>query len=123
VSDTAKIANGVDNIGIHISGMESRVSLLEKGFVTVNEKLDRLATMLTTAAAQSPWRVGDVLSISRDLLTIGAILGGTVIFISQSLSSGPIASIEQRVKNDSTRLDRLERLLERVVDSRVAQVK
>lgn len=109
-----------DQLFAHTQSLEGRVGAIEKAVGAMADKLDGLVRIVTTQAAQPAWRVGDILSTSRDLLTIGAILGGTVIFIANALSSAPIASIETRLRYENQRLERIERAMERLSDARVA---
>lgn len=109
-----------DQLFAHTQSLEGRVGAIEKAVGNMADKLDGLVRIVTTQAAQPPWRVGDILSTSRDLLTIGAILGGTVIFIANALSSAPIASIETRMRYDSLRIERIERAVERMTDAKIA---
>lgn len=117
-----------DSVMAHVRGVEGRVEGLErevavlgrrfeKGIADVNTELKSIGNKL---AASPNYRVGEVL----DVVTKGAALLGmaaaAIIFISTSISSAPIATIQSELRQERERLVRLERVIERMIETKVS---
>jgi hypothetical protein len=117
-----------DTVMSHVRGVEGRVAGIERevsslgqrfeaGFAGINTELKALGNRL---AASPNYRVGEVL----DVVTKGAALLGmaaaSIIFISTSISSGPIATIQTELRQERERAARIERALERLTATHIS---
>lgn len=118
----------------HTQALENRVTGLETSMVEVRRemrdnhnfltaKLEDIASAVTRQGAQPTWRLNDVLGNAYSLLAIGALLAGSVIFIAHSLSAAPISALMEQRKADLQRIERTERLVERLFEIKVAGIK
>lgn len=116
----------------HVRGVESRVDKVESAVTdlgkliarresAMNEKLDAISRLVTIQSAQPQYKVGEVLDVVVKAGGLLAMCATAIIYIATSISSAPLASVNERLRFDSDRLGRIERLIERTTKEARAQ--
>jgi len=124
----------LQGIWAHTKGLEQQVNgvaqevknqanRLDRFATTMTDKLDQLTRAVTMQAAQPQFSVMSVLGIVS--LCVGLLGSGaaSIIFISSAMSAAPIARIETKMESDREHMRRLEKLIERMTDQRIASAK
>lgn len=112
----------IDNLFAHSQHMDARVTGIEKSMASVVDKLDKIAIAVTTQAAIPQYKIADTLDIVSKASTLLVIAAGAIIFISTSISAGPVASLQARDAEYGQRMMRLEKAISRVEDQHMQYV-
>lgn len=112
-----KVETRVDNIERDLGVLSKR---FDAGMKSVSDKLDAL---VRTVAGQPRYAVSEVLDvIVKSAMLIGAC-ASAIIWISTAISAGPVAEIRADLRNERERVIRLERLIERLAEVKVAEIR
>ena len=112
VEPKAVSAHSIDQLYSKTAGLEARVTGIEAGLTNLSDKMDGVIKAVTVQSAQPQYNVRETLDTVFKMTALASLLASGIIFIATSISSAPLASIEQRLKFDTQRLDRIERALE-----------
>lgn len=114
--------HNLDQLFAKTESNEARITGIEESVKGLAEKLDRLVNIVTRQSAQPQTSITSVLTvvaICAGLLGSGAT---SIIWISSSISAAPIARLEERQSADRDKLARIERILERTAERKLAEL-
>lgn len=120
-------------VAAHTGGLEKRVDGLEAGLEQLGRRFDRFGTALSDKldtigkavalqGAQPHTKLGDVLDVIIKCAGLLTLAAGSIIFIATAISSAPLARMDEQLKFDRERIQRIERMLERTMERQVAGV-
>lgn len=113
---------------VHVKGLEGRVDGIERSVDVLGKRFDRslssvnekLETLTRTIAANPGFRIGETLDIVLKCAILLGMAATSIIWIATSNSAGASASMQTQMQSDRWRLERIERVLDRMGENKVA---
>lgn len=115
----------------HVEKVESRVDNIERDLGVLSKRFDagmknvtdKLDSLVRTVAGQPRYAVSEVLDVIVKSAVLLGMCASAIIWISTSIAAGPVAELRTEMKHEREDIRRIERLIENLAASRLAELK